>query len=73
MYEALRQRGPVTLTAGFELHEAYTTNLLEQDDQRLPVDGNGVTLNLKPHQIATLRLVPAEIVGWVKRKRNIYA
>jgi alpha-mannosidase len=59
MYEALRQRGPVTLTAGFELHEAYTTNLLEQDDERLPVDGRCVKLHLRPHQIATLRLVPA--------------
>ncbi len=58
-YESLRQRGPVTLTASFELAEALHTNLLEENQAALQPSGNSVTLWVKPYQIVTLRLVPA--------------
>lgn len=42
-YESQRQRGPVTLTTGFDLAEAWRTN----------------SLFVKPYEIVTLRPVPA--------------
>ncbi|MCA9886324.1 MAG: alpha-mannosidase, partial [Anaerolineae bacterium] len=58
LYEGERNRGPVTLTAGFNVSAAYHCNLLEENDEELLVENNQVTLNLKPYEIVTLRLVP---------------
>ncbi len=57
LYENERSRGLVTLHAGFPLHAAYRCNLLEEDQEVLPVTGNGVRLMITPYQIVTLRLV----------------
>ncbi len=59
LYESQRQRGPVTLTAGFDLQGAWRTNLLEVEGEALDVDGNKVNLYVKPYEIVTLRLLPA--------------
>jgi len=58
-YESQRQRGPVTLTTGFDLAEAWHTDLLEGNQAALTPVGNSVTLFVKPYEIVTLRLVPA--------------
>lgn len=58
-YESLRQRGEITLTAGFDLAEAWHTNLLEDNETELAPDGDSVSLFVKPFEIVTLRLVPA--------------
>jgi alpha-mannosidase len=58
-YECQRQRGPVTLTTGFALQQAWQTNILEEPQQPLAVDHNRVTLFVKPYEIVTLRLLPA--------------
>jgi len=58
-YECNRQRGWVTLTAGFPLQAAAITNLLEADQTALLVEGQSVQLYVTPFQIVTLRLVPA--------------
>ena len=58
-YESQRQRGPVTLTAGFGLAEAWHTSLLEENQAALEPEGNRVTLSVRPYDIVTLRLVPA--------------
>ena len=58
-YESQRQRGPVTLTTGFDLAEAWHTNLLEENQDALEPEGNQVVLSVTPYQIVTLRLVPA--------------
>jgi alpha-mannosidase len=58
-YECQRQRGPVTLTAGFDLAQAWHTNLLEENQTALEPRGNSVTLDVKPYEIVTLRLIPA--------------
>jgi len=58
-YEALRQRGPLTLAASFPLAEAWHTNLLEEDQARLEVGDNRVKLAVRPYEIITLRLIPA--------------
>ena len=59
LYESQRRRGPVTLTAGFEIAEAWHTNLLEENETALEPSGNSVELSVRPYQIITLRLVPA--------------
>lgn len=57
LYECQRQRGPVTLTAGFDLRAAAITNLLEDDPHALQPNGRQITFDIKPYQIITLRLV----------------
>jgi alpha-mannosidase len=58
LYESQRQRGPITLTAGFSLAGAWRTNLLEENQSELPCSGNRLTLFVKPYEIITLRLIP---------------
>ena len=58
-YESQRRRGPVTLTAGFPLRAAWRTNLLEQNECELSVHGARITLPVRPYEIVTLRLIPA--------------
>jgi alpha-mannosidase len=57
LYESQRQRGPVTLTVGLDLAEAWRTNLLEENQAPLKPNGNSVTLTVSPYEIVTLRLV----------------
>jgi alpha-mannosidase len=58
LYESQRNRGPVTLTTGFPVREAWHTNLLEENDVALAVTGREVTFDVRPYEIVTLRLVP---------------
>jgi alpha-mannosidase len=58
-YESQRRRGPMTLQTGIALGAAWRTNLLEENQEELPVDGDRVTLRVRPYQVLTLRLVPA--------------
>ncbi len=58
LYENQRNRGKITLKAGFNIAEAYHCNLLEENEQTLPVEDNQVRLDITPYQIITLRLVP---------------
>ena len=59
MYECLRRRNKVLLTAGVPLAAAWRSNLLEHDRDELDVDGQTVSLNLEPYEIATVRLIPS--------------
>ena len=59
LYESQRRRGVLTLSAGFELAEAWHTNLLEENEAALEPSGNSVELPVRPYEIVTLRLVPA--------------
>ena len=59
LYESQRQRGPVTLQAGFNVAKAERTNLLETPRETLTVKGNRVTFDLNPFEIVTLKLTPA--------------
>jgi alpha-mannosidase len=58
-YESQRRRGPATLKTGFPLAEAWRTNLLEENQEALEVNGDQITLSVRPYEIVTLRLVPA--------------
>lgn len=59
MYEDHRNRGTVTLTAGFDIAGAHHANLLEENQAALEVSGRQVRLSYRPYEIITLRLVPA--------------
>lgn len=59
LYESQRQRGPVTLTAGFPIRAAWRTSLLEENQDSLSAHGSRLSLNLRPFEIVTLRLLPA--------------
>ena len=56
LYESQRKRGQVKVIAGFGLEAAWTTNLLEENESALSVEGDSVILDLKPYQIVTLRM-----------------
>jgi alpha-mannosidase len=59
LYESQRRRGKVTLTVGFEVAEAYRSNILEHDRTALTVNGHDVTFSVHPFEIVTLRLIKA--------------
>jgi alpha-mannosidase len=59
LYESQRQRGPVTLTTGFDLAGVWRTNLLEENQTALTPGSRSVGLYVKPYEIVTLRLIPA--------------
>jgi alpha-mannosidase len=58
LYESQRQRGEFNLVASIPLAEAWRTNLLEENQERLAVQGNCLKLWIHPYQIVTLRLLP---------------
>ena len=57
-YETQRQRGTVTLTAGFPIAKAEIVNIIEDFQEALTPDGHQVSVFVKPFQIVTLRLLP---------------
>jgi len=56
LYESQRKRGRFTLTVAFGLAEAWRTNLLEENQERLETNGRSLELDIRPYQILTLRL-----------------
>jgi alpha-mannosidase len=56
LYECQRRRGLVTLQTAFPLQAAWVTDLLEENQQELAVEGDRLTLPVRPFQIVTLRL-----------------
>jgi alpha-mannosidase len=56
LYESQRKRGPVRLVFGAAVKSAWETNLLEEDESELRVDGASILLDLRPYQIMTLRV-----------------
>jgi len=57
LFESQRRRGRFTLTTSFPLAQAWRTNLLEEDQERLEAKARSVKLVIRPFQIITLRLV----------------
>ena len=58
LYESQRRRGEFTLTAASPLAEAWRTNLLEENQELLEIEGHHLRFSIKPYQIITLRLLP---------------
>lgn len=57
LYESMRRRGPVTLTANFPFTEVWRANVLEDKQERLVGNGRHVTFTINPYEIVTIRLV----------------
>jgi alpha-mannosidase len=58
LYESQRKRGEFRLTTAFPMVEAWRTNLLEENQERLETQNCHVRFHIKPYQIVTLRLLP---------------
>ena len=58
LYESQRSRGSFTLQTGFPVKKAFQTNILEDNQDSLNVEGNQITGTYKPYQIITLRVIP---------------
>jgi alpha-mannosidase len=56
VYESQRRRGPFRLEAGLPLAAAWRTDLLEQDQELLEVEGHALRAHIRPYQILTMRL-----------------
>ena len=56
LYECQRKRGECTLICAFDVRIAWRTNLLEENQAELEVEGNNVRFDFKPYQIVTVRL-----------------
>ena len=56
LYESQRMRGSAALTCAFPLVVACRTNLLEEDQEPLTVEGSSVHFEFRPYQVLTLRL-----------------
>jgi alpha-mannosidase len=59
IYESQRKRCKCVLTAGFNISEAFRTNLLEDNLHSLEIEGNRLMFEIKPYQIITIRLIQA--------------
>ncbi|PJF25881.1 MAG: alpha-mannosidase, partial [Phototrophicales bacterium] len=65
LYEPMRRRGTAALKVGVRLRGAHICNLLEENEEPLSVEnsengGARLSFQLKPFQILTLRLIPAQ-------------
>ena len=58
LYESQRRRAEFTVTTDFPLAAAWRTNLLEENQERLEVNGHQLRIYARPYQILTLRLLP---------------
>ncbi len=58
LYKGERSRGKVTLKPGFDLKVGYFCNLLEENDSKLSVENDSITLSVRPYMIATVQLIP---------------
>jgi alpha-mannosidase len=55
-YECNRRRGPATLEVGLPIKAATLTNLLEEDQSPLEVEGQRIHLQIRPFQILNVRV-----------------
>jgi len=56
LYECYNQRGRVTLHFGLPVKGVYACNLIEDGAEPLPLDGNQVTLDIKPYQVRAIKV-----------------
>ena len=57
LYEAFNRRTRLKLHLGEGPRKAYLCNMLEENEKELRTEGNEVELELKPFEIATLRII----------------
>lgn len=57
LYECQRQRGEFTLKTAFPIGKASRTNILEEDQEELLIEGTELNYTIKPYQILTFRFI----------------
>ncbi len=63
LYESQRRRGQFSVKCAFPVAGAWRTNLLEENQEPLLIEGQKVTASIRPYQIMTLRLRPGDEPG----------
>jgi alpha-mannosidase len=58
LYESQRRRGEFTLNTAFTIAQAWRDNILEENQESIPVHDNLLKFQIKPYQILTLRIKP---------------
>ncbi len=56
LYDSVNKRTKCTLDCGFDISEAYVTNMLEENQNSAEVCGNSITMDIPPFGILTLRI-----------------
>ena len=56
LYECQNARTKVTLTVSAPCTKAYSTNLLEEVEEELPMENGRVKFTIKPYEIKTILL-----------------
>ena len=55
-YESCSFRGERTITLGIPFTSVTECNLMEKDEQEIPVNGNSFTIKIKPFEVRTFRI-----------------
>ncbi|MBM3289974.1 MAG: alpha-mannosidase, partial [Candidatus Hydrogenedentes bacterium] len=56
LYEAHGQRGPVTVTFGQRPRQVFECDLMEENEQRVRLNGSSVELYMTPYELRTLKV-----------------
>ncbi|HEY9012867.1 MAG TPA: glycosyl hydrolase-related protein, partial [Devosia sp.] len=59
IFEHANRRASTKLTFGPKIKSVTRVNLMEEGNEPMTLDGNAVTLQLRPFEITTLRVIPA--------------
>lgn len=57
MYETWNKSTPCRINLGIDAAEVFECNLLEEKDEPLALDGNGVSLTFRPFELKTLKVI----------------
>lgn len=57
LYETWNRKTPCAITLGVDAKEVYECNLMEEKDEPLTLDGRSVSLEFRPFEIKTLKVV----------------
>ena len=57
MYEAETRRTDVEMEFDLDYSRVIECNLMETDENEIPVDGKKFSFTMKPHEVKTFRLV----------------
>jgi alpha-mannosidase len=55
LYESKNTYTKFNIDFGFDIREAYITNMLEENQNKLEIENNSLTLELKPFEIITVK------------------
>jgi alpha-mannosidase len=58
LYECSNRRGKLHLHVAGDWQKAYETDLLEHNEKALPLADHVITVDVKPYEIKTIRLIP---------------